>query len=147
MIVRRAEARDIPRIVELGRRWLLEGPYRALIADNGDQVAQLTDKLLSVSCAAVLVADAGDGRAVGLLAVLVTPHPFSGEAVADELIWYVEPEYRVGGVGLTLLREAEEAARMMGAKRMKLTAPSIDTAALYKRCGYDFIEAGFVRTL
>lgn len=82
------------------------------------------------------------GKLHGLFAFMVYPHPFSLEPTAQELMWYVEPEYRGKG-SLELLWIAEHAAREMGALRMILTAPTGQIAKIYKHLGYEMVEVNF----
>lgn len=145
--VRKATDADAQRIVEMGKRSLEIGPYKDEIGDNTEVTLRLFKLLLDNPQAEILVLDAGDGQAVGLFAMLLFPHYFSGEKTAQELMWYVEPEHRAGGAGLQLLRQAEEMARGTGATRFQLTAPTEALGSLYKRCGYHQIEVGYQRKL
>lgn len=150
-MIRAAMDTDIPRIVEMGGRSLLEGPYRDRVGHNPEQAAKLAMSVISQHSGRVFVAE-DDGKLVGLLAFIVFPHYFSGETTAGELIWYVEPEYRrmssfSSSVALDLLSAAEMEAKHMGAKRMQLTAPTSEVAGLYLRRGYHQVEVSFQREL
>jgi hypothetical protein len=99
----------------------------------------------------VLVAEDG-AKVVGVFAMAIAPHFYSGEVTACELIWYVLPEHRSGHnlrtmPGLMLLREAELYARSVGATRMQMTAPTDGSDAAYKRLGYHRLEIGYQRSL
>jgi ribosomal protein S18 acetylase RimI-like enzyme len=144
MSIREAEASDIPRLVELGSRSLKDGPYAGIIEDVPEQSKQFAEWMQGNGN--VLVGEE-DGKVVGLLAFITTLHHFSGQPYAAELMWYVEPEYRKGGIGLRLLWEAEKMAKAVGAKDMVFTAPNEDVAALYKRFGYEKLEVTYRKTL
>lgn len=144
--IREATKADIPRIVELGRRFLAEGPYKDQLEDNAEQNARLADLLISNSQAKVIVGEE-DGIVVGLFALILFSHYFSGELTAGEIMWYVQPESRPGGIGIRLLSHAEKFARSLNAVRMQLTAPTEEVGKLYNRCGYKQIEVSYQRKL
>lgn len=127
--IREAVYSDIDRVVEMGRRFLLEGPYREQLADKPRIAAELMEKLLKSSSSKILVSEE-DGKLTGVFAFVIFPHYFSGEITAGELIWYVEPEHR-GKTSLELLWKAEKMAYEMGAKWMQLTAPTEEVGKLY----------------
>lgn len=147
MEVRKAEPQDIPRIVELGRRFLLEGPYKDQLKDNPEEATAFAFAVMNHLNGKILVSH-GDHGVNGVFCFIVNPHYFSGEMTAMELIWYVEPESRPGGIALKLLAEAENWARELGVKRMQLTAPTEEVGKLYRYCGgYKKIEVTYQRTL
>lgn len=145
-MIREATSEDIPRIVEMGSRSLLDGPYREQIADNPEQAALLALQVIHNQNGRVLVAEE-DGKVIGLMALILFPHYFSGELTAGELMWYVEPEFRQSFTSLALLRGAERLARDAGAKRMQFTAPTSDVASAYKSLGYSQVEVSFQKAL
>lgn len=147
MTVREARIEDLEKIVEMARRFLHEGPYATELADNPEHALAFTRAFLNIPNASLLVADC-EGVAVGVFGLMVYPHLFSGETTGVELIWYVEPEHRPGGIALKLLAEAEKIAREKGCKRMQLTAPSEEIGNLYKYCGgYKKVEVCYQRKL
>lgn len=146
-MIRAAEEKDIPRIVELGSQSLAEGPYKDLLADKPEVTGNLAARLLNLDTAKILVAE-DDGVIVGVFAFVVFPHYFSGETVAGEVIWYVQPESRRGSNALELLWAAERQAYELGAKKMQLTAPTDEIAAMYGMLrGYVKVETAFQRNL
>lgn len=147
MPIRTAQRSDIPRIVELGSKSLMEGPYREILADRPDVTTALAEKLLKMEKACILVAEE-KGEIIGMFAFFIFDHYFSGESVAGETIWYVEKEHRKGGPGLQLLWAAEELAHSMGAKKFQLTAPTDELAEAYRKLrGYDKVETAFQRDI
>lgn len=147
MTIRPAKESDIPRIVELGRQFLINGPYNQQVEDNPEKAAEFAFSVLHKLKGYILVSE-GENGVNGVFSFIITPHYFSGELVATELIWYVEPSARKGGTGTRLLGIAERVARALGAKRMQLTAPTEEVGNLYKYCGgYKKIEVSYQRTL
>lgn len=145
--IRMARPEDAERIIEIGSHSIAIGPYRNDLVDNPQVTLRLYKLLIDNPQSRIIVSEAAGGIVTGLFALIIFPHYYSGEITAGEIIWYVEPAYRVGGVGLALLREAERLAREAGAVRMQLTAPTEALSAMYKRCGYHQIEVSFQRKL
>lgn len=146
-MIRAAFEADIPAIVAMGSRSLVEGPYRDLLADRPDVTSGLAEKLLQSPNAKILVSE-DEGKIVGLFAFVIFPHYFSGEIVAGEVMWYVAPEARKSNRALELLWAAERFALQLGAKKMQLTAPTDEIAAMYQKLrGYQKVETAFQRNL
>lgn len=140
-IIREASPSDAPRIIEMGRKFLHEGPYRDQLEDNPEQVHKLIDWLFTQPAAKILVYE-DEWEVQGVLCFVLFPHYFSGELCANELIWYVEEGHRGKG-SLELLWAAETLAYQMGAVRMQLTAPTPEVGEIYKRCKYALVEVGY----
>lgn len=144
--IREAVGSDVPRIVELGRRFLAEGPYKDQLKDNPDQAVKFAETFFGNPQARILVSES-DGTVTGLLAFLVSPHYLSGEMTATEFCWYVEPEHRSGGIAMKLMWEAERLAGEMGATKMGFTAPDEKASAIYVRFGYHAVEVCYQKEL
>jgi GNAT superfamily N-acetyltransferase len=144
MSVRTATKNDLPRIIELGSRSLVDGPYAGIIQNKPDCAREFAERVLNGGT--ILLGEENE-KTVGLLGFIVTPHHFSGQLYASELMWYVEPEHRKGGIGLQLLWEAERRAKKQGAETMIFSAPNDSVAALYKRFGYEQLEVSYRKVL
>lgn len=144
-MIRLADESDFPRIIELGRKYLLEGPYAGQIADNPEAVERFIFWLFKQDNARILVLE--EDGVQGVFAFFIYPHYFGGELSANEMIWCVEKEHRGKG-SLELLWGAERMAYDMGAVRMQLTAPTPEIGRLYERCkGYKLVEVGYQANL
>jgi len=144
--IRRATHSDVPRVVELGRKFLAEGPYAGQLSDNPEQATRFASLLVDNPTARILVSE-DHGIVTGVLAFLLFPHHFTGEVYALEIIWYVEPQYRAGGIAMWLMWEAERIAFEMKAKYMQFTAPDARASAIYERFGYRPVEVGYQKEL
>ena len=150
-MIREATEADIPRILEMGRRFLAEGPYHGEIEDNPEVSERLVQILVQNPNAKILVSDE-DGALTGLVVFLFYAHYFSGKPTAGELIWFVEPEHRRGFTGIALLRAAQRIAKEMGATSMQFTAPATNTAdpkvgKMYEILGYHPVEVSYQKRL
>lgn len=147
MKIREAETNDIPRIIEMGSKFLKMGPYHKFISDAPHVTSDLARKLLTMPNAKILVGEEND-HVEGVFAFITFDHYYSGEPIAGEMIWYVEPEARKHNMALELLWAAEKKACQMGAKKMQLTAPSDEIAEMYgKLRGFEKVETAFQRDI
>lgn len=141
-MIRLATAADVPRLVEMGRRFRSETGYAKHLAENPAKMTELAQQL---AAAGGLLVSERSGEIVGMIGFVIFPHFLSGETTAGEVFWWVEPEHR--GEGVKLLREAERYARARGATKIQMIAPTDRVALLYQRLGYEFVEANYQRAL
>ena len=128
MTIRPATEADVPQIVAMSVHFL-DTLYAGALVGSAPHLA------------AFVQAD----RVIGMAVVHVYEHPMSGELVASELAWWVEPERRRAGV--RLLRAIEQWARDQGAAVMQMIAPTPRVGAFYTAIGYAPVETLFQRRL
>jgi GNAT superfamily N-acetyltransferase len=99
----------------------------------------------------LIVADNGE-KLVGVVGGL--KHPFLNNRsyiIGAELLWWIEPEYRNGGLGKQLLLTIEQAAFEAGCRlwsMMTLEAVEPEKAgAIYKKLGYELTEHSYLKEL
>jgi len=126
----------------MGQRFREETTYGEHVGENSTQMAKTASQLIGLD--GLLVAER-QGKIIGMLGFIVFPHFLSGETVAGEVFWWVEPDFR--GEGVKLLREAEKLAKERGAKRMQMIAPNDHVGQFYQHVGYNFVESTFQRSL
>ena len=143
MLIREATPADIPRCVEMGRCFLLD-VYAGLLDENPGQMAQIGADLIEKETGLLLVAEGDGGRLVGMIGMVIVPHPLSGALVAAELFWWMDPTAR--GAGVRLLKRAERWARDRGIATVQMTAPNPGVGHLYERLGYQAVETAYQRS-
>jgi len=80
----------------------------------------------------------------GMLGALCFTHPLSGEWVASEFYWWVEPHARGGIDSLRLLKLTITWARAQGAVRLHMIAPEgSGVGRLYRRLGFVPVETAY----
>jgi GNAT superfamily N-acetyltransferase len=141
-LIRLATSADVPRLVEMGQRFRRETTYSQHLAENPEQMEKLLEQLMSSD--GVLVSER-EGVLVGMIGYIVYSHFLSGDTVAGEVFWWVEPEAR--GDGLRLLREAERRAKERGARHLQMIAPTAQVAHVYERLGFTYVESTYQKTL
>lgn len=83
------------------------------------------------------------GDAHGMLGALASRHPHTGQPMAAELFWWVEPERR--GSGAALYRGFMRWCKSMGVETVQMTANSKKVGRIYKRLGFSPLEEVYIR--
>lgn len=143
-VIREATLADVPRLVEMGTHFLASSTYGQCYSTNPTQMVTTITNLITSPDACGLVAEVG-GLVVGMIGVVVGSHPLTGDRLAVEMCWWVEPTAR--GVGMRLLRAAERWAVAHGATGMQLGAPTQEVAQFYERLGCVLVERVYYRRL
>lgn len=144
MIVRRAELKDVPRLIELGEKFALDSQKAHGLSISRKKIGEFADLIVTTKGFLVLVLEDKDvfGLCIGMF---VCPF-FSNDLVIQELVWYVE-KGRVGGI--RLFQGMEKMAKAMGAvKFIAGCKPDyVDMSEIYLKMGYRSLENQFVKDL
>ena len=143
--LREAALEDLPAVVAMGQQFLQSTSYRDLISENPVQMTAMATLLIDSSTGLLLVAEQAD-ELLGMIGMLVMDHPLSGERIASELFWWVDPVHR-GSLGMRLLKQAEDWARAQGVVTIMLAAPDAAVGRIYERLGYRQVELAYARNL
>ncbi|CAB5222541.1 hypothetical protein UFOVP368_15 [uncultured Caudovirales phage] len=138
-MIRPATIKDIPRLLEMGRKFADDAGVTARVGWDDDSVADMLETLILMDDGIVLVSERG------MLGGFVSSHPFNRNVrLFSELFWRAED-----GNGLALLAEAERLAAERGAVRSLMIAmDGMDrTQRLYARLGYSLCETHFMKEL
>lgn len=144
-MIRRATADDVPGIGLMAEAFVASTEYRALLSLKPEFIAMLAEQLITNDNALALVCEA-DGRLVGMMGVLAFPHMMSGETIATEVVWWMEPDHR-GRDGIRMLRQAEAWAKEQGATILQMIAPNIRIERFYDLLGYVPVERSYQKRL
>lgn len=144
--IREAVAADLMMVVSMAARFIEESEYADKIASSAPDVEAFALRLMEGEDAALFVAER-DGAIIGMIGLWVFRHPFSGERVASELAWWVEPEHRQSSAGRRLLSAAEAWASGRGAVSLHMIAPNAHVEQFYQRVGYSKVEVTYERRL
>lgn len=144
--IREAVPSDVPRLAEMFSEFVASSQYAKYVGNHPTFASRAIERMIGNPAAAVFVVDAEQGI-IGMLGVLTFEQPFSGELIASELFWWLDPNHR--GHGCWLLKRAERWARERGAVRMSMMSP-VDkprVASTYMAMGYTEVERVFQRDL
>jgi RimJ/RimL family protein N-acetyltransferase len=91
-----------------------------------------------------------DDRLVGVLIGTIAQHFLSPVLIAQEIMWYVLPEFRQGSGSIRLVKEFENWAKELGAfaivmASFKGTDSDDRLSAIYEKRGYSLIEQHFFK--
>lgn len=147
-LVRKAVHADVPRIVEMSRRFYATTSYAETVPMSERDVEDIAAMLIDTGV--MLVAEV-DGRVAGMVGLMVLPFTFNRAArIAAEVVWWVEPEAQGAGVGQALLAAVEPACAAAGVnciQMMTLATSPPQAAALYERAGYRHSETSFTKEI
>lgn len=137
-MIREATDADIDRIVEMSMHFLAF----LKIEPDPQQLGQTIG--LAFEHGVILLAER-QLEVIGMLAVVILPHAFTGKPIADEVAWWVEPEHRNGREAYNLLRSAIDWSRQRGVSVLKMVAPaaSPEVGAFYERVGFTLVESAY----
>jgi GNAT superfamily N-acetyltransferase len=146
MEIRAACDADLPAVVRMACQFICESSYRGLVTVNPAAQEQLARDCLEGG--GLFVVDVAH-RAVGVIGLALVVLPTTGELVALELIWWVDPGLRKGTAGVRLWEVAEEWARLSKAVWIQMIAPAGAELVerMYRRRGYQALETVFVKAL
>lgn len=114
-------------------------------------VARMLNLLMSGADGMLLVAE-HRGKVIGMAAAFVYPCWFNtARKVAQEFIWWVQPEHRNGRHGRALHDKLEAWARSRGAHSLEMIALYGELAdgldSYYRRRGYERLEQRYIKRL
>lgn len=147
-VIRSATREDVPRIVEMARRFFPESGYARIAPMPDAQAAGLA--LITMDSGIMLVAEV-DGTIAAMACLHIEPFLFNpAVTIAQELVFWIEPEFRGGMLAARMLRAIEERCNKRGVRVIRMaTLPSSPEAAaqLYERSGFALSETYFVKVL
>lgn len=149
-MIREATKEDINQIAHLGREFV-ETAWEGIASYNVQGTVEWLEGFIDLPFSVVYVAEV-DGEAVGMVAGMVIPLYFNPAHLnAQELFWWVVPEYRKSSIGIKLLKKFEEWAMSKKAKTVQMgTVAKINPeklAAVYKKLGYEESETYYTKVL
>ena len=146
-----AFAEDIERMVAYGQQfWHQTRYYAAGIDYDVETVTAMTQSLIDEGVA--MYAEDRDGNIIALMVVIISPFPMNIHFLAAcEWVFYVDPAYRRGGLGVKLIEAAEEILKSKSVKfftMVSLTNVTPEAAnKLYETLGFEQSETNFTKDL
>ena len=146
--IRPATQADVPRIVEMAQRFFPNSGYSRIGPMTDTQAAGLA--LVTMESGVLLVAEV-DGALVAMASLHIEPFIFNLDiTIAQEIVFWVEPEHRNGMLAARMLRAIDDACARAGAQVIRMaTLPSSPEVAgkLYERSGFALSESYYVKVL
>jgi GNAT superfamily N-acetyltransferase len=144
--IRHADDGDVLALLAMAQSFVAQTSYHGLIALSLSHLETLTRNVLSSPQGRVWIALDGE-TPIGMLAMGLFEHPMSGERVASEVVWWVEPAHRGSSCGRRLLRAAEQWAKDQNADLIQMVAPNARVGRFYEALRYVSVETTYQRRL
>lgn len=144
--IRLAEGRDIPYLLQLTSDAHKVSPYKNSVFDplvvldlfkrliDGDKKKEI-----------ILVATDDLDKPIGLLMATISNVVFNNEPVANEILWWVEPNFRKSKSGIALYKAFEFWSDQLGCKQKIMSTTDKRLIKFYKRQGYNIEETMFIK--
>jgi GNAT superfamily N-acetyltransferase len=142
LIIRRAEERDLPLVLDLVEQLLRE------LGEEGDELGELQSEAVLSQWRSLgdrtvaLLAETPVGEAVGVVTVVETFAIYANGQYGIINEMYVAPNHRSAGVGARLIEEVVALGRARGWSRIDVTAPESPrwerTRSFYEKQGFAF---------
>lgn len=147
-MIRDATTEDLDALVSLGMQYTTLRKNGGPLIPNEEAIATTVGEMLENSNQKILVLDSPEGI-LGTLAVSLYRHPFSGEATAFEVFWWVNPAADAAGIrSVRLLKAAEDWATENGCTLFQTGSPKgSPVGRLYERLGFRETETMYQRRL
>lgn len=149
--IRLATSDDVDRLVAYGEQfWNQTRYYAAGVEYDVATVTHFTRYLLDEGVVMYAVDD--QDKIIALMLVIIAPFPMNmNHLCATEWVFYVDADYRRGGLGVKLIAQAEQ---ILKHRRVKFfTMVSLANVApeaanqLYKTLGFEHSETNFTKEL
>ena len=150
--IRHMENSDFDQLYKMGEHFCIDNPHLKEIGWDRDSTRNLLSLITSSDNIVGLTVEK-ETELVGMIVTVISPHMFNNQIlVADEVAWWVEPEYRTL-VANTLLQTTEDLLKDMGVKYlyMKYLHAEVFSPKLmerfYRNKGYEKIESSVRKEL
>ncbi len=144
-MIRLATIEDMPELLRMGESFFDASGYSDITTFDVNDTTELLTKLINEG---LLLTD-GSSSMLGF--VVFPMFMNSSTIVAQELFWWVNEDKRKSGLGVELLKKAEELAKEYKAEvMMMLSIDRLDgerVNKLYERFGYEKREQSYMRAL
>lgn len=144
-MIRTATVKDIPAIVRMGLRFA-ETEYQGFLPATPEALTAMAHAVMDGQNAVLFVSEQS-GDVAGMLAASSYVQPMTGETIATEMAWWMDPEARGSREALRLLAAAETWAKSRGAAKFQMIAPTDHVGKFYERLGFTKIETHYQRSL
>jgi GNAT superfamily N-acetyltransferase len=145
MGIREATTSDIPKLLDMGERFLASTPYNKFTDFDREAMTGVYSRMIAADEATILVPD----DVSGFVGLVVTPLYFAPETtVCNEMFWWVDPAHRGNGIRLI------DAAEKWASGKADILALSAVTelngdrvGAFYERRGLALAETTYMKGL
>jgi len=127
-------------ILRLGLSMQEEGDYNVVPFDVETAAVSTVNMVIDNPNGFGVLAYTDEGKAVGMMAGFVSPYYFSKGRVANDLVWYVLPEYRGSRASIKMISMFTDWAKEQGATALYI---GVSTGITTDRTGKFLEKRGF----
>lgn len=149
MLIRESQQGDYEALIAIAHKFFKVNAYRK--HSSIDEMSLLKTFHQLASDHVLLVVEA-EGKIVGTAGAYIGPVYWNHKDIQGlEVFWWVEPEYRKGGVGKELRAQLQAAAALKGVKFWNMIAlresMHEEVCAQYERAGMQHVETVYMKVL
>jgi hypothetical protein len=146
MTLKLATQEDVPVVVEMALRYAKASPFGRFPVDEA-KINQIVQDLMRDRNKGIIVLYIVNDKPEGMIAGMLTEMLFNHDAIATELVWWVNPEHRTRK-SLKLKEAYEYWAKRVGAKFIQMAEMNDDKIRrFYERTGYDLTERAYLKVI
>ena len=146
--LRIGEEYDIESILAMCKKFYEASPYSSLIEFDEDSA---TNHIFNIMDNGFFILATHGEDVVGMIGCFIQPHVANvNKKICSEALWWVEEEHRNSGLGVMLVRTAEEFAKLDGCAAISMSSLSTsfgDIGKLYAKLGYESIERAYIKRI
>lgn len=141
-MIRIAREEDLDNLNRMALEAIRKAAY-AFISDQGRVVTVIKHFLQELPNQVVFIDESGHGMIAGM----IVPFAYGIEEQAIELLWWVDEEYRLTGIGRELLEGFEVWAASKGARIVTMISLDDQVGSYYEKQGYTLCERTYMKDL
>jgi hypothetical protein len=146
MTLKLATQEDVPVVVEMALRYAKASPFGRFPVDEA-KINQIVQDLMRDRNKGIIVLYIVERQARGYDRRDADGNVFNHDAIATELVWWVNPEHRTRK-SLKLKEAYEYWAKRVGAKFIQMAEMNDDKIRrFYERTGYDLTERAYLKVI
>lgn len=149
MTLKIATKEDQDAIRQMVLDFALNSPYADIHIDV-DKINEVISNILEEdNSRSIILLGCKDDQIVGMIIASTSEMLINRDIVAQELVYWIDPEHRGGRLAIQMLDAFEYWAIKVGAKFIQMSLVATELApkvsAIYKRKGYRPCETGFLK--
>lgn len=148
--LRHAGMKDIPYVIEFGKKIWYESPYARFTVDEKATREQIERFIIEGQEDYLVLLSHDEGKPVGTLVAYAFKPLFSSDKAAVEVCWWLEPEYRTSKRAIEMMDAYEYWAKLVGCKVVQyglLTSSPQRMTKLYEKRGAKLAETVYHKEL
>lgn len=147
MTLRLAVPADLPKIIEMARKFQEISPYNSLSFSEELCNNLFEQYLMGDKTSLIIIVSEQDGSPRGMIIGLAAPGLFSEDKMATEIAWWMDLEYRGSRDSLLMIDAYQEWAKRVGSRivQVAMLDEVTDLSKFYLKRGFKQAERSFIK--